>query len=103
MPRRIIPEPVPLDHKWCFKCNSARPRSAYTISRSKLDGLNHCCRTCAKRQRAETAEINAMMASWPAPRPQDTLFTGQFEDSWEAELTDIRLGPMAGKKPPLSS
>jgi hypothetical protein len=63
--------------------------------------MNHCCRACAKRQRAETAKINAMVAGWPDPRTQNKLFTGRFEDSWESDLAEHRLEKMTAKKQPL--
>lgn len=46
MPRRIIPEPVPPNSKWCFQCSTAQPVQRFEVDRSTLDGRRYACRRC---------------------------------------------------------
>ena len=66
MPRKHIPVPVPAGHKYCHKCASVHPLSAFYADRRLPDGHKSACRECnathRRDRRALMAEHEAFFA-----------------------------------------
>ncbi len=61
MPRKITPSVLP-GNKWCHGCRQALPVEAFTVDKSKADGIAHECRGCAAKKRRGRREVNHAMA-----------------------------------------